>query len=357
MKKAILISLLSLIFSNAIGQNKAEAEKLVNEGVSYHDKGDFEAAILKYDEALELDKNNLVALAEKALTLYSLKKYTEVIKVCRTAIENHENDQALNTIYVAYGNALDGLKKTDRSIEIYDEGIKLFPNYYQLHYNKGISLSSVKKYNEASVCFQNAAILNPKHASSHNAIARIAMVNNGRIPALLAFCRFLAVEPQSNRSKENLVNLKRIMKANVEQTDSNAVTVRISSSMLSDTKGKGTPEENDFAATDLTLSMAAALEFDKINTGKTEVDQFIGNLETICASLEETKKDNYGFFWDYYAPYFIEMKNKKLIEVYSYIAFASSGDIEIGEWLNAHTNETASFFEWSNSFPWKSLGE
>jgi tetratricopeptide (TPR) repeat protein len=350
MRKIILILALPLMFNMSFGQNKADAEKLVDEGVAYHDKGDYDGAISKYDKALELDKDNLLALTEKAFSLLSLNKYDESINYCQKAIATHPGDKGLKTVYVTYGNASDGLKKTDKSIEIYDEGIKLFPDYYQLYYNKGITLSSVKKYDEAILCFQKAIMLNPKHASSHNAIARLSNITNKRIPSLLAYCRFLAIEPQSDRARENLSSLQKIMKGNVKETGEKSVTINISPDMLG---VNGKQKENSFTSTDLILSMDAAMDFDEKNKKKTDVEQFIRKFETVCASLKETKKDNYGFFWDYYVPYFIEMKDKNFLTIYSYIAFASSDDPDISVWLKDHKSEIDNFFEWSKSFEWK----
>jgi len=353
MKKSIVILLLSLIGNLSFGQDKTGAEKLVDEGVAYHDKGDYEGAISRYDKALELDKDNLLALAEKAFSLVSIQKFDEAISCSQKAMAVHPGDKGLKTVYVTYGNALDGLKKTDRSIEIYDEGIKQFPDYYQLYFNKGISLSSVKKYDEAIVCFQKSSMLNPKHASSHNAIARLSNINNKRIPSLLAYCRFLAIEPQSNRAKENLSSLQKIMNGNVEETGKNSITLSFDPAMLGDTTASGKPTENSFSTADLILSMDAALDFDKKNKKKTDVEQFIRKFETVCASLQETQKDNYGFFWNYYVPYFIEMKEKNFIEAFAYIAFVSSENPDVAKWLKAHKNDTDNFFEWSKSFEWK----
>ena len=353
MKKSILILLLSFIGNLSIGQNKEAAEKLVDEGVAYHDKGDYEGAISRYDKALELDKDNLLALTEKAFSLVSVQKYDEAISCCQKAMAIHPGNKGLKTVYVTYGNALDGLKKSDRSIEIYDEGIKQFPDYYQLYFNKGISLSSVKKYDEAILSFQNSLMLNPKHASSHNAIARLSNIRNKRIPALLAYCRFLAIELQSNRAKENLSNLQKIMHGNVEETGKNSITLNIDPDMLGDTTANGKPKENSFATADLILAIDAAMDFDKKNKKKTEVEQFIRKFETVCASLKETQKDNYGFFWEYYVPYFIEMKDKNLLETFAYIAFASGENPEVSKWLKNHKSDTDSFFEWSKSFEWK----
>jgi tetratricopeptide (TPR) repeat protein len=353
MKRTIFIILFPLLFNISFGQNKVEAEKLVTEGIAYHDKGDYEGAISRYDKALELDKDNLLAMAEKAYSLSSLKKYDEVISYCQKAIKTYPGDKKLKTVYVTYGNAFDDLKKTDKSIEIYDEGIKQFPDYYQLYFNKGVSLSSVKKNQEAILCFQKAIMLNPKHASSHNAIARLSNINNQAIPSLLAFCRFLAIESQSDRAKENILMLQKIMRGNAEKTGKKSITINISADMLSDTALNGKPKENSFTSTAFILAMDGALDFDKKNKKKTEVEQFIRKFETVCASLKETEKDNFGFFWNYYVPYFIEMKERNFLETYAYIAFASSEDSYIAKWLSAHKSEIDKFFEWSKAFEWK----
>jgi len=353
MKKTILLLMFTLLTNIAFGQNKEEAEKLVNEGISYHDKGDYDGAIAKYDRALMLDKDNLFALSEKSFSLTSQQKFDEAITYCKKAIEKHPGDEGLVTTYVTYGNALDGLKKTDQSIEIYDEGLKLFPNNYQLHFNKGITLLSVKRNDEAILCFQKAATKNPSHASSHSLIGRLLNASNKRIPSLLAYSRFLVLEPQSQRAKENLESVRGLMKANVEKTGKKSVTITISPEMLGDTTKGAKPKENSFSSTDLILSMVAALDYDKENKDKTEVEQFIRKFESVCTSLKETRNDNFGFYWDYYVPYFTEMKDQNLIETFAYIAFASSEDPEVAKWLNANKSAIDKFYDWSKKYSWK----
>ncbi len=352
MKKAILILMTLLVGNLTFGQNKAEAEKLVNEGVAYHDKEDYDGAISRYDKALALDKDNLTALSEKALTLNSLQKCEESILLCQRAIETHPRENGLKMVYVVYGNNLDDLKKTDKSVEIYDQGIKQFPDYYQLYFNKGITLASVKKYDEAMLCFQKSVSLNPKHAGSHNIIARI-LNNTNRIPALLAYSLFLVIEPESKRAKENLSVLQELMKRNVEETGKESINLNVSPDLLSDTISNGDVKENSFRSTDLVLTMDAALDFDKKNKKKTEVEQFIRKFETVCESLKESQKGNYGFFWEFYVPYFTEMKDKNLIEPFAYIAFASSDYPDVSNWLKSNKSEIDKFYEWSKAFVWK----
>ena len=353
MKREILVLGLFLICNISYGQNKEDAEKLVDEGITYHDKGDYEGAISKYDKALELDKDNLLALAEKAMSLNSLQKYDESIQLSQKAIKKHPGEKGLRVVYVTCGNAYDGLKKTDKAIEIYDEGIRQFPDFYQLHFNKGITLSSVKKYDEAIISCQRSVTLNPNHASSHNALARLLNITNKRIPSLLAYSRFLVIEPQSNRAKENLSSLQKIMKGNAEETGEKSVTINVSPDMLGDATGKGKLKENNFASTDLMLAMDAGLDYDKKNKKKTEVEKFIRKFEGVCSILQETKKDNYGFYWDFYVPYFTEMKDKKLIETFAYLAFATSDDSTVSKWMASHESEINEFYDWSKSFTWE----
>lgn len=334
-------------------QNKTAADDLVMEGIELHDNGDYKGAIAKYDKALAIDKDNLFALTEKAYSLLSLGKNKESIENCEKAIKLYPDDEDLNVVYVTYGNAMDGLKNTEKAIEIYNQGLSKFPDFYQLYFNKGVSQSSLKLYDEALHSFEKAVICNPNHASSHNAIGRLKNYDGKRIPAMLAFCRFLAIEPQSTRAEENLAALDVIMNGNVEKTGKQSVTINISAGILGDTLANGDPSENSFSMVDMMLSMSAALDFDKKYKNETEVEKFIRKFDTFCSTLKEGEEKNYGFYWDYYVPYFTAMQEKGFIEAYSYIAFASTGESDVTKWLKSHTKEMEAFYAWSTEFKWK----
>ncbi|MEL1254441.1 tetratricopeptide repeat protein [Flavobacterium sp. DGU38] len=340
--------LLFLFFSASYAQNPAEAEKLVEEGIELHDKGDYPGAIAKYGKALEVDKNNLMALSEKALTLSASGQYDEAIKACKQIISTHSNED-LSNVYVSYANSLDHLKKTDEALSIYEEGIQKFPNYYQLYFNKGICYANTNKPHEAIGCFQKALLVNPNHPGSLNAIA-IMEAESNRIPSILAFSRFLILEPQTPRAEKNLGSLKNLLMQGVKQEDK-GITININSDVVSDSKNK--KKENDFSQADLILSMAAALDFDEKNLNKTDVEKFIGKFETICASLDETKKGNSGFYWENLTPYFIEMNKKKMIKPFGYIAFAASGNEDVSKWLQENQAELEKFYTWSTEYNWK----
>ena len=166
------------------------------------------------------------------------------------------------------------------------------------------------KTDEALLSFQKSAILNPAHASSHNAIGHL-LFNNNNIPALLAFCRFLVLESASKRAADNLDNVQKIMNAHVSVSPEDRISVNVSPEML-DTKKKNQP--NNFSSAELELALSSALDNDSASVNKTVVEKFIRKFSALCRYLKETEKDGYGFYWDYYVPYFIEMNDKDLVD-------------------------------------------
>ena len=348
--KTILLCTLFAFTSNCVcAQQKEEADNLVQEGVVFQDKGDVDSAFSRYNLALKMDRDNLAALAEMAYSYLSIDKYEESIGYSKRALKTHPHDPVLKTVYVSYGNALDGEGKPEKAVDVYDEGLKNFPDYFQLYYNKGISQIKLNKTGDVLLSFERSATLNPKHASSHNAIGRLLYMTK-KIPSLLAFCRFLTLEPDSKRSSANLMNVQKIMNEHVSNKGANHVTVNVSPDLLDTNKKK---EKNNFSGAELILAVSSSLDYDSSNIAKTDVEKFIRKISMLCKYLQETEKDNYGFYWDYYVPYFTEMNDKGLTEVFAYIAFASSEDPTVKVWLESHQADVTGFYKWSDGFHWR----
>jgi len=348
-KTILIFILLSLISTFVFAQQKEEADNLVQEGIVFQDKGDVDSAFSRYNQALKIDRDNLAALAEMAYSYLSIDKFEESISYSKRALRTHPHDPVLKTVYVGYGNALDGEGKSEKAIDIYNEGIKLFPDYFQLYYNKGISQNKLNKPDEALLSFQRSATLNPNHASSHNAIGHLLFSSN-KIPSLLAFCRFLILEPNTKRSSANFDNVQKIMTAHVSKTGENRITVNVSPNLLDTNKQK---EKNNFSGAEFSLALEAALDNDSANVSKTGIEKFIRKFSSLCEYLKETEKDNYGFYWDYYVPYFTEMNDKGLTEVFAHIAFASLEIPSEKVWLESHRSDVTGFYKWSDGFQWR----
>jgi len=330
-------------------QNSEEANKKVNEGIDLHDAGKYDEAIAKYNEALVLDKDNPFALSEKAMSLESSKKYDEAIEISKNILKLYPNDDN-KTVYVTYGNALDHSGKTDLALKIYDEGLKKYPNYYQLYFNKGITLFNIKKNEDAIKAFQNATKLNPNHTSSFNALA--VLNSSNRVASILASSRYLSLDNKSARAKGHLEAIISLMKKGVSQQGDNSISLSIDENTLNQINKKK-KSENDFSTIDMVLSMSAALDYDEKNKNKTEIEKFADKFKTICDALDESKKNQKGYYWDFLVPYFLEMKNKNLIEPFSNIIFLSTSNENALEYSKQNFEKINKFYEWSKNYSWK----
>ena len=344
-------NLFLLIFFPILGisQNKNAATIKVHEGVALHDEGKYDEAIIRYDEALTLDKDNLVALSEKAMTLESSKKYDEAIEVSKHIINLYPNEDIKNT-YVTYANSLDHQKKSEIALKIYDQGLKKYPDYYQLHFNKAISLVNAKQTEKALESFQNSVKLEPSHPGSWNALA--ALNRDKRIPSILASSRYLILDNRSQRAKGNLDSVLDLMMQGVTQNDDKSINLNIDPSTV-DLAANEKKISNNFSSTDMVLSMSAALDFDDKNKDKTEVQKFTDKFDTICRSMNEMKNGQKGFYWEFVAPYFIEMEKKKLTETFAYIIFLPKQTEDVTKYHEDNSQKIKDFYTWSDNYVWK----
>lgn len=340
---------IALIFAStfAFAQDQKKALEKLEEGITLHDEGKYQDAIAKYDEALALDRNNVYALTEKALTLEASQKYSEAIEICEIILK-HFQDKDSKTIYVTYGNSLDHLGKIDKAIKIYEEGIKLYPTYYQLYYNMAIALYNAKEYDRANKAFQNSIKLNPNHTSSYNALAIMEKPN--RIASILLSSRYLSIDNKSARAKSNLDSVLTLMMQGVKKNNDQSINIGIDMPDNSKSK-KGV--ENDFTTANMVLSMSAALDFDEKNQNKTDVEKFTEKFTTMVSALKEGRKKQKGYYWENIVPYFIEMKDKNMIEPYANSVFLAKKDENATQYAKKNKDKMAEFYDWSKNFKLK----
>lgn len=351
MKTFVLLVL--VVFTSICIAQSENVKSLVGEGVQLHDKGEYKAAISKYDEALSQNPKSILALAEKAFSLMMLNEYEEVQKTCRKCIVIDPNSKQLKTVYTTYANSYDMMGQPGKALKTYDEGISKFPDFYHLYFNKGITLTQMEKYEKATLNFEKAIELNPKHASSHNALARVLYMQGLKIPALMAFSRFFILEPNGKRATLNTPFLEELTKGNAQKTGRNSITINIDVTDIPEEGDEDVKKENDFTTTALILALNSGMDFTKANKKKSETELFKGNIETLCSSLEELKKDNFGFYWEYYAPYLIEMNQNGYTETFSYIAYSSKGEKYVKKWITKNKDKIDAFYVWSNNYAWK----
>jgi len=168
----------------SFAQNR-DVTKLVKEGIELHDKGDYEAAIKKYDEALAIDKTDYYANYEKSYTCYIIKRYETCITISKYILDELPDNPNNVSVYSNYGSALDDKGESEKALGIYDRGINKYPGNYLLQFNKGLTLERLDRPSEALICYQRSLRNKPLHPSSNLYTGRI-LEDDNKVPALMA---------------------------------------------------------------------------------------------------------------------------------------------------------------------------
>ncbi|MCE4566579.1 tetratricopeptide repeat protein [Maribellus sp. CM-23] len=335
MKRTKLLITISLIFTCGyiFGQNQ-EIENLVKEGIEFHDKGEYKKAIEIYQKALKIDPNSSFVNYEIAFSYFSDKDYKNAELYSKKVIDL--NDDNLLGAYITYGNALDMQGQTKKAIKYYEKAMEDF-DYYLLYYNYAITCFNSGETDKAYDSVLKAINNNSSHASSHLILSKIMEKKGSRIKAMLPLYFFLLLEPNSSRSAIEYQTLRNYIDHGVSQTSEKNIDVVV-------------PMNNDpdFGAAEMMISLSKASNSLEENKGKSEFELFAKNNDGLFKILGELKKDNSGFWWDFYVPFFYEMANNDLTKPYSYYISLSKGE-EINKWIEDNKAEFEKFENWFNN--------
>jgi tetratricopeptide (TPR) repeat protein len=338
-------------------QHPEAASAKVSEGVEFHDKGDYKKAIKKYDEALDLDKDNLTAMAEKAMTLNALGELEKSAALCQEILEKHDGAKEAPMVYVTYGNCMDQLKRPEASLRVYEQGIAALPKMGMLHFNKGITLYGMDSVSSALKALQRSARLSPFHPGTQSVLARILKEKGERVPAMMAFCRFLVLEQKGPRAKENLTMLRQLLSGNVKSNKDGGSTIYVDAATVQDPKDT-LRIENDFRHVEMVMSVSGGLGIAALMTEalakeglEATVSTELGrNLDVLADLLREKQPGNTGFYWDYYAPWFYGLKEAGHMSTLCNLALLAEDDKAAQKWIKENDQKVSAYFTWEKEY-------
>jgi len=328
--KELLLVLMLIGTLNCFAQN-SEINKLVNEGIEFHDKGEYEKAITVYNKALKLEPNSSLVNYEISFSYFNAKDYKNAEKYSKKVLDLKSGN--LLAAYVTYGNSLDMIGKQKKAIKVYEKAMKDFDSY-QLYYNHAVACLNAnyveKAYESALKSIEN----NSAHASSHLVLSKIMARKGSRIKAMLPLYFFLLIEPNSNRASIEYQTLRDYLDHGVSRTSEKNIDVLV-------------PSDSDpnFGAAEMMISLSKASNSLEENNDKSELELFADNNENIFKVLGELKNDNSGFWWDFYVPFFYDMANENLIKSYSYYISLSQG-VKAAIWIDENAKEFEKFKKW-----------
>ena len=201
MKKITLI-LCVLLFGtqNSFSQtNKETALKKAKEAIKLMDEGKFDESITLLEEAEKLDSEKFNYPYEKAYAYYLKQDYNKTIKILETVMDHKKVEPEL---FQLLGNSYDFLDKPEKAFEIYDTGLKKFPNAGKLHLEKGNVYWNKKEYEKALPFYEKGIEVDPKFSSNYFRAAKIYCNSSEEIWGMIYGEIFINLERNSERTAE-----------------------------------------------------------------------------------------------------------------------------------------------------------
>jgi tetratricopeptide (TPR) repeat protein len=330
----IVFSILVLLLPLISHAQTDKAKLLVEQGIALNDSGKYDQALAKYTQAIKADSTYPNAYYEMGYTLFTSNREKEAIPYLEKLLAM-EPKSAVG--YDMLGSIYDDMKQPDKAMEYYKNGIKINPEYQRLHFNVAISYYRQGNYSESEAAAIEAIKLDPKHASSHRVYAMATFKERKRANSLLAWCNFLLLEPQSKRSPEALVYVKRIVNYGIMKKDDKNVNVNISASDLN------------------TLNLGMTMAIINSTSGKANLspaDTLALQLNSVFPIIgEQAHTQGDTFFENYYAKFFNDMTDSGNVPAFAHYISVSAYKDEDMAWFKEHEREFKQFQTWLDDTP------
>ena len=351
-KIIVLISLLLIISSSTLfGQNQ-NVEELIKEGIELHDAGEYEEAIDRYNEALEIDSTHMLAVYEISLSYLALKDFENAILYSTQVIDSN-NEQLSSGAYAVKSESLAEMEKVDEAIELLYEGLEKNGAKSILHFNLALNYYKKGDIDKTLEHIKIAIDLDKSHSGAFLLNAYTLKDKGLWVQSILSFQMFLLLEPDSKRSKNAFTEMLQLMQ--LREVEEPVERSFIQQQLLKNknenavSKDKLPPLSIENGLNRNFVYHAITSTKDSINTASKEVDDFIlfktVNLEIMKILERESKNSNEGVLWTFYIPFFSHIAHSNYYDAFCrYISVSYFP--ESFEWWENNTEVALNFIMW-----------
>ncbi|MDB5010851.1 MAG: Tetratricopeptide 2 repeat-containing protein [Mucilaginibacter sp.] len=329
-KSILILLMIGFIHFTSLAQRKEQVNEQVNEARELNGQRNYTGAIAKYNEALKADPENINANIGIAYSLYALDRGLEAIPYLERAIKS--GDVLDPGIYDLMGSIYDRANQPEKSIAAYKEGIKIKPELQGLHYDLGLAYFRNKQYVEAEASAIEAIKLDPKHANSQRLYALVTFHQNKRVNALLGFCSFLLLQPQSSRPAEAYGNIMHILQGGVLKPEEGATPLPPA-------------EAKEIAVLNARIASVAAAGKAKKLTGLNLLEYEFKNIFITAGQLAEKKTDK-SFFDKFFAAYFYKLAQSDNMLAFTRLVTLTVNKEESDQWKRENMPKVNAFNDW-----------
>jgi tetratricopeptide (TPR) repeat protein/SAM-dependent methyltransferase len=184
-------------------QQQSTIEQDLDLAIQHHKAGDLRKAEGIYQQILEADPNQPVALHLLGVIAHQVGKNDLAVDLI-TKVTAIKPDYA--EAHINLGNVLKDLGKLDDAVASYHKALAIKPDYAEAHNNLGNALRELGKLDDATASYHKALAIKPDYADAHNNLG-VALQNLGRPEeAVASYHKALAIKPDYADAHNNLGN-------------------------------------------------------------------------------------------------------------------------------------------------------
>ncbi|MAF95921.1 MAG: hypothetical protein CMM60_09245 [Rhodospirillaceae bacterium] len=217
------------------GQQTPAIQESIDLAVKHHAAGRLPEAESIYQQIIQADPNQPVALHLLGVIAHQVGKHDTAVDLITKALaikpdyaEAHYNlgiafkelgklDEAAASYHKALaikpdfaeahsnlGNALKTLGRLDEAVASYHKALAIKPDYAEAHNNLGIAFKELGKLDEAAASYHKALAIKPDYAEAHNNLG-VVLKDLGKLDeAVASYHKALAIKPDYAEAHNNL---------------------------------------------------------------------------------------------------------------------------------------------------------
>ncbi len=341
--KNLRLIVVFIIFSHiCLGQsNKDKALSKGKEAITLMDNGQIDESIKLLEEAQKLDPSKFDYPYEIAYANYLKEDYKKTIKI----LENNKNHKDVtDRLFQLLGNSYDVIGNSVKAIEIYDEGLKKFPNSGVLYLEKGNVYWVKKEYSKAITFYEKGIEVDPKFPSNYYRAAKIYCNSTEEVWGMIYGEIFMNLERNSNRTSEISKLLYDTYKTEIKIVNDTSMVVSFCKQMAINIDAINDP--NKFK---LPFCMIYEPILLMAVTPEKSID--INSLDKIRGRFIDTyfKNDNDKKYPNILFNYQKKLKDENHLEAYNHWILMKGDEKAFNQWISDNNEKWERFVKWFNN--------
>ena len=294
------------------------------------DEGKFDKAVAALKKIVAENPKNGVAKYELALAYAAKGDHLHCRKTIEplAAVEGPEQVDSLSLL----GNCLNSLGQHEKAVATFRKGLKLAPADAQLLYNLALTLvREDEKVDEARQLLETDLRANPAFTDAHSLLADVFAAQGYRTPAVIAYLRFLGMDPGSAAAPEAAVRLRALL-------DDSKI----------DLKQSPRKDEGDYSSMDILLAASAAARGTEEEAKLSQFEQMRLQVSHLIDHflISLALKESGDFTAAVHGPFFAALKHENLVDTFAGIVIASLDIPGREEWVKANDAEVTRYGQW-----------